>query len=59
MKGEINLYHNDESSLRKELLDYIYAGAYSGLTSMLSEETRIQNASYEELKEVVKEYGIF
>ncbi len=58
IKEEINLYNN-ESDLRKELLNYIYAGTYSGLTSMISEESRIQNASYEELKEIAKEYGIF
>ncbi len=51
--------YNNESDLRKELLNYIYAGTYSGLTSMISEESRIQNASYEELKESAKEYGIF
>ncbi len=48
-----------EESLREELLSYIYAGAFSGLTSMLSEESRIKNASYEELKSIAKEYGVF
>lgn len=49
----------EEENLREELLSYIYAGVFSGLTTMLSEEYRIKNASYEELKNIANEYGIF
>lgn len=49
----------EEENLREELLSYIYAGVFSGLTTMLSEEYRIKNASYEELKSIAEEYGVF
>ena len=38
--------------------DYIYAGAFSGMPSMILEQNRIQDASPEELQKIAKEYGI-
>ena len=47
----------EEEALRKKLLDEVYAGAFSGMPAMLSDERRIKNASKEELLEIAKEYG--
>ena len=49
---------SEKENLRDELLDYIYAGAFSGMPSMILEQNRIQDASPEELQKIAKEYGI-
>lgn len=43
--------------LRRKLLADVYAGSFSGLPAMFSDESRIKNASYEELIKISKEYG--
>lgn len=48
----------ETEQLRQEILDDIYAGAFSGMPSMLLEEDKVQNASYEELKTIAERYGI-
>ena len=48
----------DTERLRRKLLDEIYAGAFAGgMPAMLSDESRIRNASAEELKEIARQYG--
>lgn len=49
---------SDKEDLRDDLLDYVYAGAFSGMPSMILEQDRIKNASSEELQKIAKEYGI-
>ncbi len=49
---------NDNEELRDDLLNYVYAGAFSGMPSMILEQDRIQNAPSEELQKIAKEYGI-
>lgn len=47
-------------ALREELLDEIYAGAFGGgCPAMLLEEDTIRRAGAEELKEIVRRYGLF
>ncbi|MFR5601806.1 MAG: hypothetical protein ACLTKI_05370 [Lachnospiraceae bacterium] len=48
----------DEEMLRKTLLEYMYAGAFSGLPAMMLDEDRIRNGSLEELAEIMREYGM-
>ena len=49
----------DIEKLRRELLDEIYAGAFTGgLPAMLLEEDRIRKADEEELIEIAREYGL-
>ena len=43
--------------LRDKLLHDTYAGAFSGNPSMILDENRIKNASYEELLKIEKEHG--
>lgn len=47
----------DTESLRKQLLDEAYAGAFSGLGAMLLDEEEIRNADPEELEEIARRYG--
>ena len=47
-----------KEQLRREVLDYIYAGAFSGIPAMILDESEVQNASYEELEEIAERYGI-
>ena len=47
-----------KEQLRREVLDYIYAGAFSGIPAMILDESEVQNATYEELEEIAKRYGI-
>ena len=47
----------DTESLRKQLLDEAYAGAFSGLGAMLLDEEEIGDADLEELQEVARRQG--
>ncbi len=47
----------DTESLRKQLLDETYAGAFSGLGAMILDEEEIRNADPEELEEIARRYG--
>ena len=40
------------------LLDEVYAGAFSGLDAMLSDEAEIRLAGPEELEQLARRYGI-
>ena len=44
--------------LRRRLLNDVYAGAFSGITAMILDETRIRDAAEEQLIEIVRQYGI-
>lgn len=50
--------YDDTESLRKELLDEAYAGAFSGLGAMILDENEIRNADAEELEEIARRYGL-
>ena len=47
----------ETEALRKKLLNEVYAGAFSGMPAMLSDESKIKNASREELLEIARKYG--
>lgn len=47
----------DTEALRKELLDEAYAGAFSGLGTMLLDADEIRRADKEELEEIARRYG--
>ena len=47
----------DTEDLRDKLLSDVYAGAAAGMPAMILDESRIRNASDEELKKIAKEYG--
>ena len=47
----------DTEDLRDKLLSDVYAGATAGVPAMILDESRIRNASDEELKKIAKEYG--
>lgn len=53
------MYHpyDETESLRKELLDEAYAGAFSGFGAMLLDADEIRNADKDELKEIARRYG--
>ena len=44
--------------LRRRLLNDVYAGAFSGIPAMILDEKRIRDADEEELKEIVRQYGM-
>ena len=46
----------EEEALREKLLYAMYAGSLVGMPLFLDKD-RIETASYEELKEIAKEYG--
>ena len=46
----------DTESLRKQLLDEAYAGAFSGLGAMILDVDEIHNADAEELEEIARKY---
>ncbi|USF30690.1 hypothetical protein [Clostridium sp. MD294] len=48
----------ETEQLRGNILDYIYAGAFSGMSAMILEESEVKNASYEELQTIAERYGI-
>ena len=50
------MYHDTES-LRRELMDEAYAGAFSGLGAMILDVDEIRNADAEELEEIARRYG--
>lgn len=50
--------YDDNETLRRELLDEAYAGAFSGLGPMLLDAEEIQNAGTEELEEIARRYGL-
>ena len=56
LTGGTHLY-NDTEALRRELLDEVYAGAFSGLGAMLLDVDEIRNADPEELEEIARRYG--
>ena len=45
-------------TLRQELLDEVYAGAFSGFGAMLLDESEIRNADAEELRDIARRYGL-
>ena len=49
--------YSDTESLRQELLDEIYAGAFSGFGAMLLDEDEIRHADEENLEEIARRYG--
>lgn len=51
----VNAYEDEQ--LRKQLLDDIYAGAFSDLPAMLADEDEIKNAGTEELQCIARRYG--
>ena len=49
----------DTESLRKELLDEIYAGAFGGgMPAMLMDEDAVRRADSSELEEIARRYGL-
>ena len=48
----------DDEWLRRELLDEIYAGAFSGTPVMLLDEDEIREAGSEELRRIARRYGL-
>ena len=50
--------YDDNETLRRELLDEAYAGAFSGLGPMLMDAEEIRNADSEELEEIARRYGL-
>ena len=44
-------------TLRQELLDEAYAGAFSGPGAIILDVDEIRNADAEELKEIARRYG--
>ena len=55
---EIQREPQDTAQLRQQLLDEIYAGAFSGLGAMLLDEEEIRRADPEELEELARRYGL-
>lgn len=49
--------YDDTESLRRELMDEAYAGAFSGLEAMILDVDEIRNADPEELEEIARRYG--
>lgn len=49
----------DIEELRQRLLNEIYAGAASGLSAMLLDESIIKNADESQLLEIAKQYGYY
>ena len=47
----------DEERLRQDLLNEIYAGAFSGMPAMLLDEDDIRNADGGELRRAAERYG--
>jgi hypothetical protein len=57
-RGNIMYKPYDETeSLRKDLLDEAYAGAFSDLGAMILDADEIRNADKDELKEIARRYG--
>ena len=44
--------------LKKEVLNDIYVGAFSGIPSMILDESEVKNVTDEEVEEIAKRYGI-
>lgn len=50
---------DDTESLREELLDEIYAGAFAGgIPAMLLDEDDVRRADPAELEEIARQYGL-
>lgn len=47
----------DTETLRRELLDEVYAGAFAGMPAMMLDADRISRADPEELERIAREYG--
>lgn len=47
----------DTETLRRELLEEAYAGAFSGLGAMILDVDEIENADQKELEEIARRYG--
>lgn len=54
----MNERYDDTENLRRELLDEIYAGVFSGLSAMLLDAAEIEKADAEELEEIARRYGL-
>ena len=48
----------DTEALRRELLDDLYACAFSGFPAVLDEEDEIRNADAEELERIAWRHGL-
>lgn len=48
---------HETEELRKKLLSDVYAGTCAGMPAMMLDESRIRDASKEELEKIAKEYG--
>ena len=48
----------EDETLRRQILEEIYAGAFSGLPAMLADEDEIRNAGGEELRRIAGRYGL-
>ncbi len=49
--------YDEAEGLRRELLNEVYAGAFSGFGAMLLDEDEIRCADPEELEEIARRYG--
>ena len=54
----MNAQYDDLENLRRELLDEVYAGVFSGLDAMLLDAAEIEQADAEELEEIARRYGL-
>ena len=50
--------YDDNETLRRELLDEVYAGAFSGLGAMILDAEEIRRADGGELEEIARRYGL-
>lgn len=53
----IYMKKDETEQLREKLLDDVYAGSFSGAPAMILDESKIKNASHEELEKIAKQYG--
>lgn len=54
----MNEQYDDTENLRRELLDEVYAGVFSGLGAMLLDAVEIETADAEELEAIARRYGL-
>lgn len=50
--------YDDTETLRKQLLDEAYAGAFSGLWAMILDAEEIRSADADELEKIAQRYGL-
>lgn len=54
----MNIEQFDIECIRKMLLDDLYAGAFAGMSAMLTEAEEVKHADYEELIQIAERYGL-